>query len=58
MRALAVRWKPFPGLLGTDDLENALRTNPATSRRLVDDGDADAAIALAAQSMHRTYVWP
>ena len=58
MRELAVRWRAWPGLPPLDDLEGALRANPSTSRRLVDEGDVEAAIAAAAQPMRRTYVWP
>jgi nicotinate dehydrogenase subunit B len=35
-----------------------LRTNPSTQRRLVDEGDVDAALAQASQRLSRTYVWP
>jgi nicotinate dehydrogenase subunit B len=58
MRELRLRWKPVPGLPSTADLEGALRANPATPRRLVDEGDVDAALAQAAQPMNRSYVWP
>lgn len=58
MRELRVRWKAWPGLPPLDDLAQALRDNPATPRRLVDEGDVDAALAQAAQPMPRTYVWP
>jgi nicotinate dehydrogenase subunit B len=58
MHALAVRWKPWPGLAGLDDLGQALREQPATRRVLVDMGEVDAAIARAAQPMPRTYLWP
>lgn len=56
--ALRVTWKPWPGLPQTHDIERALRTNRSTARRLVDDGDVDAALATAATSMSRTYLWP
>ncbi|MGA0571582.1 molybdopterin cofactor-binding domain-containing protein [Variovorax sp. VNK109] len=58
MRELRVAWKAWPGLPPLDDLAQALRTNPSTSRRLVDEGDVDAGVAGAAHSMPRTYVWP
>ena len=61
LRELRVRWKPFPGLpdLGHPEaVQQALRNNPATQRRLVDEGDVEAALAQAAQPMPRTYVWP
>ncbi|MBO9651874.1 MAG: molybdopterin-dependent oxidoreductase [Variovorax sp.] len=58
LRELRVTWKPWPGLPSLDDLEGALRANPATQRLLVDEGDVDGALSSAAQSMPRTYVWP
>jgi len=58
MRTLKVSWKPWPGLRSLDDVEHALRANPATKRVLVEQGDVDAALAGAAQPMPRSYVWP
>ena len=58
LRELRVQWKVWPGLANLDDLEQALRSNPSTQRRLIDEGDVDAALAVAAQVMPRTYVWP
>jgi nicotinate dehydrogenase subunit B len=58
LRELQVTWKDWPGLQKLDDLEQAIRGNPSTQRRLVDEGDVDAAIAGAAQFMARNYVWP
>ena len=58
MRELRVQWKDWPGLPPLGDLQQALRTNPSTQRRLVDDGDVDAAMAQADQRLSRTYVWP
>jgi nicotinate dehydrogenase subunit B len=55
---LRVRWKPWPGMPALGDLAQALRANPATPRRLVDEGDVDAALAQTARPMARTYVWP
>jgi nicotinate dehydrogenase subunit B len=55
---LRVAWKSWPGLPDVTNVENALRNNPATPRRLVDEGDVDHAIGQAEQSMARTYVWP
>lgn len=55
---LAVRWKAFPGLPALEDLGHALRANPATPRRLVDEGDVEGALAGAASLMPRTYLWP
>jgi nicotinate dehydrogenase subunit B len=56
--ALRVHWKPWPGLPPLSDLGAALRANPSTPRRLVDEGDVDAALAGVADPMLRTYVWP
>jgi nicotinate dehydrogenase subunit B len=58
LRELKVTWKDWPGLQNLDNLERAIRDNPSTQRRLVDEGDVDAAIAGAAQAMARNYVWP
>ena len=58
LRELRVRWKAWPGLTPMDDLSQALRNNPSTRRTLVDDGDVNAALAGAAQTLHRDYVWP
>ena len=55
---LHVTWRPWPSLPRTDDVATALSANPATARRLVDEGDVDAARAAAAVPMDRTYVWP
>jgi nicotinate dehydrogenase subunit B len=58
MAALAVRWKPWPGMAGIDRTEQALRANPSTRRLLLEQGQVDQAIAGAAAHMPRTYVWP
>ena len=58
MRELRVQWKDWPGLPALDDVQQALRNNPSTQRRLVDEGDVDAALAQASQRLSRTYVWP
>jgi nicotinate dehydrogenase subunit B len=58
MSALVVRWKPWPGVAGADQTEQALRANPATRRLLREQGQVDQAIASAAQHLPRTYVWP
>lgn len=55
---LRVYWKPWVGLPDLTNVEQALRNNPATPRQLVDEGDVDQALASAAQSMPRTYIWP
>lgn len=58
MHALQVHWKPWPGLPGLHDVENAVRSNPATRRLLLERGDVPGAIATAAQPMPRSYLWP
>ncbi|WOH64672.1 molybdopterin cofactor-binding domain-containing protein [Bradyrhizobium sp. BWA-3-5] len=55
---LKVSWKPTPTLPDLKDIETALRANPSTPRTLIDKGDVEAAIAGAAKSMPRTYIWP
>jgi nicotinate dehydrogenase subunit B len=56
--ALVTRWKDFPAPADLRDVENALRTHPSTARRLVDEGDVDAALANLETRLDRTYVWP
>ena len=58
MQALSVRWKSWPGLPDTSDIENALRQNPSVPREVVNEGDATAAIDAAQDSLSRTYLWP
>jgi nicotinate dehydrogenase subunit B len=58
MRELKVNWRAIPALTDVGDIEHALRTNSATARRLVDDGNVDVAIDNSAQPMPRTYLWP
>jgi nicotinate dehydrogenase subunit B len=58
MRELQVHWKPWPGMPGTHDLENAIRSNPSTPREVVNEGLVDEALADAAHTLQRTYVWP
>ena len=58
MHALQVTWKAWPGMQPLGDLSHALRNNPATRRLLVEQGDVDGAIAAAAQTMRREYLWP
>ena len=57
MAQLAVRWKPWPGMPDLEHVEQALRTNPATQRRLIDDGDVEAALAGGTR-LERSYLWP
>jgi nicotinate dehydrogenase subunit B len=58
MRELKVSWKPWPGMPQLGDLGRAIRANPATRRVLVEQGDVAGAIAGAAQTLQREYVWP
>jgi nicotinate dehydrogenase subunit B len=55
---LQVRWKPWPGMPDQQDVQQAIRNNPRTTRKLVDEGDVDAALAGIEEPMPRTYVWP
>ena len=55
---LVVHWRPGPVLPDLADVANALRANPSTPRTLLDTGTVDAALAGAATTLHRTYVWP
>src|ERR1700752_4568249 len=55
---LKVSWKPAPILPDLEQLEKALRANPAQPRTLIDKGNVDAAIASAAKPMQRIYSWP
>jgi nicotinate dehydrogenase subunit B len=58
LRELQVQWKPWPGMPDQTDLAQAIRDNPSSYRKLVDDGDVDLAMAAADQKMPRNYVWP
>ena len=58
MRELVVHWKPWPGMPDVSDLAQAIRRNPSTPRRLIDDGDVEEALADASKHFQRTYVWP
>ncbi|MFL9930245.1 molybdopterin-dependent oxidoreductase [Paraburkholderia sp. RL18-103-BIB-C] len=62
VKRLDVRWKAvegLPPLETSEEVEAALRANPATRRDLVIDGDVDAALAQdPARTLERTYVWP
>ncbi len=56
MHALRLRWKPGPALPDVGDIEQALRNNPSTARRVVDEGDVGT--ATTATTLQRTYLWP
>ncbi|MGY6126438.1 molybdopterin cofactor-binding domain-containing protein [Paraburkholderia strydomiana] len=61
-KRLHVQWKaaqPLPPLETSEEVEAALRGNPAKRRDLVIDGDVDAALSQdASRTLNRTYVWP
>ncbi|CAH2927114.1 MAG: Uncharacterized aldehyde oxidase, molybdopterin-binding subunit [uncultured Paraburkholderia sp.] len=61
-KRLDVQWKnatPLPPLETSEEVEAALRANPAKRRDLVIEGDVDAALSDdAARTLNRTYVWP
>ncbi|MEO9148656.1 MAG: molybdopterin cofactor-binding domain-containing protein, partial [Burkholderiaceae bacterium] len=58
LRELRVRWKPWPGMPDLSNVAQALRNNYATTRKLVDEGDVEGAIASASQRFEREYLWP
>ncbi|KAH0432776.1 hypothetical protein KCU90_g5291, partial [Aureobasidium melanogenum] len=62
VKRLDVRWKTvegLPPLETSEEVEAALRANPASRRDLVIEGDMDAALAQdPARTLERTYVWP
>ncbi len=55
---LKVSWKHWETGVDLRDVENALRTQDLQSRKLVDEGDVDAALAAAEKRLDRTYLWP
>ena len=61
-KRLHVQWKaaqPLPPLETSEEVEAALRANPAKRRDLVIDGDVDAALSHdPSRTLNRTYVWP
>jgi nicotinate dehydrogenase subunit B len=58
MRQLRVTWHPFHATIDLADVEQALRTAPATKRVLHETGDVDAALAASAKVLERSYTWP
>ena len=58
LRELRVLWRPWPGMPDQSGIAEAIRNNPFTQRRLVDEGNVDSAIAGATKKMPRNYVWP
>ncbi|MGF6595476.1 nicotinate dehydrogenase subunit B [Paraburkholderia sp. GAS448] len=60
-KRLDVRWKPvegIPALDSSEQVEAALRANPAKRRDLLIEGAVDAVLAKEAKTLERTYVWP
>src|SRR3954452_10272086 len=61
-KRLDVQWKTteaLPPLDTSEEVEAALRANPAKRRELLIDGDVDAALSRdPARTLNRTYVWP
>jgi nicotinate dehydrogenase subunit B len=55
---LTVNWKPWTFDHNLGDLAHALRANPSTARKLVDQGDVDAALKSAERRFDRSYLWP
>jgi nicotinate dehydrogenase subunit B len=62
VKRLRVQWKAvdgLPSLETSEEVEAALRANPAKRRGLMIEGDVDAALAQeSARALERTYVWP
>lgn len=57
-RSLRVRWTSVPQIADLNAPEQAIRTNPHTTRHLLDRGDVDRALRVADERIERTYVWP
>lgn len=57
-KLLKVEWKPCDDLVSMEDLETALRNNPAHRRPLREEGDVGAVLSSATLTLKRTYVWP
>lgn len=55
---LKLTWKPWATGADMGDVSQALRESPVQSRRLIDEGDVEAALAAAGKRLDRTYVWP
>lgn len=61
LRELRVRWKDWPGFPRQDSpgaIAQAISSNRATQRRLIDQGDVDGALAGVDQAIARSYIWP
>ena len=57
-RKLKVKWKAWRTGSDLNDIASALRAHPAKERRLVDQGNVDAALGAAKTRLDRSYVWP
>jgi nicotinate dehydrogenase subunit B len=55
---LKVTWKAWRTRTGLGDINTALRAYPAKERRLVNQGDVDAALKSATTRLDCSYVWP
>jgi len=55
---LKVKWKAWRTGSRLDDINTALRAHPAKKRRLVDQGDVNAALGSAKTRLDCSYVWP
>lgn len=57
-RQLKVEWRPVEGLPSMRSIEQAILDLPSEERLLVDEGDAERALADTHQRIDRHYVWP
>lgn len=55
---LKVSWKAWRISSDLENIGTALRTHPATPRRLVEQGDVEAALQAAPIRLDCSYVWP
>lgn len=57
-QALHVDWRLPPPQPDLSDLRGTIRQQPATPRRLAEEGDFDTAYARSGRRLDRHYVWP
>jgi nicotinate dehydrogenase subunit B len=57
-RQLKVEWRPVEGLPSMRSIEQAILDLPSEERLLLDEGDAERALADTHQRIDRHYVWP
>ncbi len=57
-RALKIDWGPFSELPDLNNPTQAIRDQPRTTRKLIDQGDTDEALLAASKRLNRTYHWP